>query len=453
MSRLFGTDGIRGVANQEPLTPETAHRLGRQLVATLLERTGASRVRLVVGRDTRLSGPLLEAALTAGALSAGAECYVAGVLPTPAIAFLTRHAEALGGVVVSASHNPFEDNGIKIFSPDGTKLPDAWEEEIERRLAAPDAAPRPSGATVGRLVVYDQAEADYLAFCRRGIDVRLDGLAVVLDCAHGATYRLAPRLFKSLGARVRVMGARPDGTNINRRSGALYPDALQARVRKSEAQIGLAFDGDGDRLISVDEAGEIRDGDYALAICARHLAARDQLRGGFVVTTVMANLGLDRSLAEAGIRTLKTQVGDRYVLEEMRRVGASLGGEQSGHLIFLDRSSTGDGLISALQLLGVMQHTRQSLGELSRCLTKFPQVLVNVGVREKPPLESVPGLDARIRQIETSLDGRGRVLVRYSGTEPLARIMIEGEDHEQIETLARELAGILERAVGSGRVR
>ncbi|MBI2154475.1 MAG: phosphoglucosamine mutase [Candidatus Rokubacteria bacterium] len=453
MTRLFGTDGIRGVANQEPLTPEMAYRLGREIVATLLEHEGQSRIRLVIGRDTRLSGPLLEAALVAGALSAGAECYTVGVLPTPAVAFLTRHLEAHGGIVLSASHNPFEDNGIKVFSPDGTKLPDAWEDEIEARLAAPDRAPRPHGGAVGRLVVYDRAEADYLAFCRRGADLRLDDVAVALDCAHGATYRLAPRLFRGLGARVVALGVRPDGTNINRRSGALYPEALQKKVKSSGAQIGLGFDGDGDRLITVDEAGEIRDGDYVLAICARHLAARGQLKGGLVVTTVMANLGLDRSLAEAGIRALKTQVGDRYVLEEMRRVGANLGGEQSGHLIFLDRSTTGDGLISALQLLAVMKETGRSLGELSRCLTKFPQVLLNVEVREKPPLDGVPGLAGRLKEIEASLDGRGRILVRYSGTEPLARVMLEGEDRGQIETLAREVAGIIKRAIGSGRPR
>jgi len=453
MKRLFGTDGIRGVANQEPLTPEMTYRLGRNIVATLLERQGVSRARLVIGRDTRLSGPMLESALVAGALSAGAECYTVGVLPTPAVAFLSRHLEAHGGVVLSASHNPFEDNGIKLFSPDGTKFPDAWEDEIEARLETPDAAPRPTGVEVGRLVVYDRAETDYLAFCRRGMDLRLDGLAVALDCAHGATYRLGPRLFRSLGARVIALGIRPDGTNINRRSGALYPEALQKKVRLSGARIGLAFDGDGDRLISIDETGEIRDGDYILAICARHLASRGQLKGSLVVTTVMANLGLDQALAEAGIRTLKTQVGDRYVLEEMRKVGANVGGEQSGHLIFLDRATTGDGLISALQLLGVMQETGHSLGELSRCLTKFPQVLLNVKVRERPPLDAIPGLVARIKQVEASLDGRGRVLVRYSGTEPLARVMIEGEDRERIDAMAGSLAAIIERAIGRGKVR
>jgi phosphoglucosamine mutase len=451
MGRFFGTDGMRGVANQEPLTPETVSRFGREIVATLRERGGGSPVRLVIGRDTRRSGPMLEAALVAGALSAGAECYTLGIVPTPAVAFLTRHLEAHGGIVLSASHNPFEDNGIKVFSPDGTKLPDAWEEEIEARLGRQDAAPRPAGDGVGRLVVYDRAEADYLAFCRRGGNLRLDGLTVALDCAHGATFRVAPRLFRSLGARVRSIGVAPDGTNINRRAGALHPEALRRRVRALGAQIGLAFDGDGDRLISVDEGGEIRDGDYLLAICARHLAARGQLKGGLVVTTVMANLGLDRSLAEVGVRLVKTQVGDRYVLEEMRRAGANLGGEQSGHLIFLDRATTGDGLVSALELLALMRETGKSLAELARCLTKFPQVLVNVPVRDKPALETIPGLAERIREIEAGLDGRGRILVRYSGTEPLARVMIEGEDRAEIEGLARSVARLIERAIGGRR--
>ena len=338
MTRLFGTDGIRGLANDEPLTTELAFRLGRQLVATLLEHHGLSKVRLVVGRDTRLSGPMLEGALVAGALSAGADVYAVGVLPTPGIATLGRRLEAQGGVVLSASHNPFEDNGIKIFSAEGTKLPDTWEDEIEARLRRPDVAPRPTGAQVGRLHTYDRAEAEYEACARATFAGDLAGLRIVLDCAHGATYRVAPRVFRSLGARVAVLGARPDGTNINRGVGALHPGALQRKVRAAGADLGLAFDGDGDRLISVDETGEIRDGDYALAICGRHLVTRGRLGQKAVVTTVMANLGLDKALHEAGLTMVKTQVGDRYVLEEMLRIGATLGGEQSGHLLFLDHA-------------------------------------------------------------------------------------------------------------------
>lgn len=451
MSRLFGTDGIRGIANQDPLTPDLACRLGRQLVATLVNQRGLSRVRLVIGRDTRLSGPMLEAALTAGALSAGAECFTVGVLPTPAIAILTRELQAHGGVVLSASHNPFEDNGIKLFSAEGSKFPDSWEAEIEARLAAQEGGPLPSGALIGRLVPYDRAEADYIRFLRSSVPVDLEGFTLVLDCAHGATYRVAPRLFRAFGARVLTLGARPDGTNINRRCGALFPEGLRKKVKASGAHVGFAFDGDGDRLITVDETGEVRDGDYLLAICARHLRGRGQLKGNQVVTTVMANLGLDRSLAEVGISVVKTQVGDRYVAEEMEHQGANLGGEQSGHLIFLDRAPTGDGLLSALQLLAVMREQGQGLSALARCLTKVPQVLVNVPVREKPPIELIPGLEARIQEMESALNGAGRILVRYSGTEPLARVMIEGDDEARIWSMAQELATLIASAIGARR--
>ncbi len=448
MSRLFGTDGIRGIANEAPLTTELAQRLGRQLVATLLEHHGADKVRLVVGRDTRLSGPMIEGALVSGALSAGADVYAVGVLPTPGIAYLTRRLEAHGGVVLSASHNSFEDNGIKIFSAEGAKLPDAWEDEVERGLTGLDRAPKPTGAQIGRLVSYDAAEAEYVNHARHGFALDLGGLTVALDCAHGATYRVAPRVFKSLGARVIVLGARPDGRNINRGAGALHPEALQKKVLGSGAHVGLAFDGDGDRLIAVDELGCIRDGDYALAILAGRLAAQGRLKAGVVVTTVMANLGLDRTLRSVGVGMVKTQVGDRYVLEEMLRLGANLGGEQSGHLLFLDHSSTGDGIVSALSLLGVMRETGQTLSELASCMTKFPQVLVNVPVKEKRPFEAIPGLAARVACLEAEMDGSGRILLRYSGTESLARVMVEGEEQGCIESIAAELAGMIREAIG-----
>jgi phosphoglucosamine mutase len=448
VSRLFGTDGIRGVANEAPLTTPLVQRLGRDLVATLLEHHGVSKVVLVVGRDTRRSGPLLESALVSGALSAGADVYAVGVMPTPGIAYLTRRLLAHGGVVLSASHNPFEDNGIKIFSSEGTKLPDAWEGEIERRLTGPDDAPSPTGAHVGRLVSYDLAETEYIAHLRHGFVFDLHGLTLALDCANGATYRLAPRVFRALGARVFVLGARPDGRNINRRSGALHPEALQNKVVAAGAHVGLAFDGDGDRLIAVDERGLVRDGDYALAILGRHAASQRGLKAGVVVTTVMANLGLDRALRGAGVRVVKTQVGDRYVLEEMLRLGANLGGEQSGHLLFLDHSTTGDGIVSALHLLGVMRETGQPLSELASCMTKFPQVLLNVPVREKRPFDTMPDVNRRVADLEAELDGSGRVLLRYSGTEPLARIMVEGEHQERIEAIAAELAQMIRAAIG-----
>lgn len=447
MSRLFGTDGIRGVANVEPLTPELAFRVGRQLVSTLGEH-GDGRVRIVIGRDTRISGHLLESAIVAGVLSAGGECYAVGVLPTPGIAMLTRALDAQGGIVLSASHNPYDDNGIKLFSAHGTKFPDAWEEEIERHLAADDAAPRARGKHIGRLHVYDRAEKYYVDFLCRSFPLDLAGMTIAIDCAHGATHRVAPSVFRRLGARVIAVGAKPDGININAGCGALFPQTLQKKVRASGAAIGFAFDGDGDRLIAVDHLGEIRDGDYALAVAARHMAAGKRLKGNCVVTTVMANLGLDEALAAAGIEIVKTQVGDRYVHEEMQRRGANLGGEQSGHLLFLDYAPAGDGILSALALLSVVRESGESLASLSSCMRKFPQVLINVPVRTKPPFDTVKGLTEKVSAFENEMNGSGRVLIRYSGTETLARVMIEGADGERIQLMADELAGMIRSQIG-----
>lgn len=448
MTGLFGTDGIRGVANEAPLTADLAYRVGRQLVATLQAERGVARARLVIGRDTRRSGPLLESALVAGILSAGGDCYAVGVLPTPGIALMTRALDADGGIVLSASHNPFQDNGIKLFSAGGTKFPDAWEDEIEARLEGTDTAPRATGAGIGRLVSYDRAEACYVESLCRCVPLDLAGMTVALDCAHGATYRVAPRLFRRLGARVVTVACRPDGTNINAGCGALHPETLARRLKATGATVGFAFDGDGDRLISVDHTGEIRDGDYALAIAGRHLAARGRLKANVVVTTVMANLGLDAALRDTGIDVVKTQVGDRYVSEEMQRLGANLGGEQSGHLLFLDHAPTGDGILSALVLLSVMRETGEDLASLATCLRKFPQVLVNVPVRDKPPFDSLPDVGARVRAFEREMNGAGRILVRYSGTESLARIMIEGADGERIRAMADELAGLVRVRIG-----
>jgi phosphoglucosamine mutase len=448
VSRLFGTDGIRGVANEAPLMPDLAYRVGRELVATLAEQHDSGRVRVVIGRDTRRSGPLLEAAMVAGLLSAGADCFAIGVLPTPGIALLTRGLDAHGGIVLSASHNPFEDNGIKLFSSEGTKFPDAWEAQIESRLASADTAPRARGAAVGRLTVYARAEKYYVDMLTRSFPLDLAGMTIALDCAHGATYRVGPSVFRRLGARVITMCAHPDGTNINAGCGALHPEGLRRRISAVKADIGFAFDGDGDRLISVDHLGEVRDGDYTLAIAGRHLAARGRLKANTVVTTVMANLGLDESLAAVGIRVVKTQVGDRYVHEEMLRLGANLGGEQSGHLLFPDHAPTGDGILSALALLAVMRETGEPLASLATCMRKFPQVLVNVPVARKPPIDSLGAVTERIRAFESELDGGGRILVRYSGTEPLARVMIEGADDGRIRVMADELASALRTELG-----
>jgi phosphoglucosamine mutase len=449
VSRLFGTDGIRGVANEPPLTPDLAYRVGRELVGTLRAKHGGTeRMKLVLGRDTRRSGPLLEAAMVAGLLSAGADCYTVGVLPTPGIALLGRALDAHGGIVLSASHNPFQDNGIKLFSAHGTKFPDAWEEQIEARLAGADTVPRARGAAIGRLVHYDRAEQYYVDFLCRCFPLDLAGLTVAIDCAHGATFRVGPSVFRRLGARVVAISAQPDGTNINAECGALHPERLQQKLRAIHADVGFAFDGDGDRLISVDHLGEIRDGDYALAIAGRHMAGRRRLNGNVVVTTVMANLGLDEALGAAGIRVVKTQVGDRYVHEEMQKSGANLGGEQSGHLLFPDHMPTGDGILSALALLSVVRETGEPLASLATCMRKFPQVLVNVRVRSKPPIDSIAGLGERVSVFEKEMDGAGRVLIRYSGTEALARVMIEGADAGRIQAMADELADVIRTQIG-----
>jgi phosphoglucosamine mutase len=447
-TRLFGTDGIRGVANEEPLTPDLAYRVGRELVATLAAQHGSERVRVVIGRDTRRSGPLLEAAMVAGLLSAGADCYSVGVLPTPGIALLTRALDAHGGIVLSASHNPFEDNGIKLFSSSATKFPDAWENQIEARVKGPDEAPRARGAAIGHMVAYDRAEKYYVDFLCRAFPLDLAGMTVAIDCAHGATSRVAPSVFRRLGARVVAICNQPDGTNINAGCGALHPEGLTRKVQVARADVGFAFDGDGDRLISIDHLGEMRDGDYALAIAGRHMAGQGRLRGNLVVTTVMANLGLDESLAAAGVRLSKTQVGDRYVHEEMQKTGANLGGEQSGHLLFADVAPTGDGILSALALLSVMRETGEPLASLATCMRKFPQVLVNVVVRSKPPMSTLAEVTERAAAFEKEMNGTGRVLLRYSGTEPLARVMIEGADAERIRSMAEELAAMIKIHIG-----
>jgi phosphoglucosamine mutase len=398
-----------------------------------------------------VSGPLLEGALVAGILSAGVDALLAGVLPTPAAALLIPATGAAGGAVLSASHNPFADNGVKLFSSEGDKLPDAWEDEIEARLAAGAGGPRPTGARIGRVRPVPGAERRYLAGVRSsvpdGFDLR--GLTVVLDCAHGATYRVAPRLFRALGAEVVALGIRPSGTNINRGVGALHPEALQARVRATPGALGLAFDGDGDRLIAVDESGTVRDGDHVLATCAGALAARGALKGGVVVSTVMANLGLERALSAIGIGMARTGVGDRYVLEEMRRRGANLGGEQSGHVIFLDHARTGDGLLTALQLLRAVREAGRPFAELASRVEKCPQVLLNVRVRARPPLADLRKVAEALARWEEKLDGRARFVLRYSGTEPLARVMVEGDDDRAIDAAAREIATAIHDEIGA----
>lgn len=448
--RWFGTDGMRGRANVEPITASTALRLGVAAVRQFRER--GDRPSLVIGKDTRLSGDLLEAALAAGACSAGADVYLAGVLPTPAIAWLTRRYAATAGVVISASHNPYSDNGIKLFGRDGFKLPDAIEEAIETQLATPLAAEMlVQDAAIGRMIhASDAAELYAASLCDLLPAGRpLAGLDVVIDAAHGAGYRIAPQVFSSLGARVTVMGAAPDGVNINAGVGAVHPEALQKAVCSVGAHLGLALDGDGDRAILVDEHGEVVDGDEILALMALDMQKHGTLRGGAVVATVMSNLGLELALREHGVRLLRTAVGDRYVVEEMRRGGFNLGGEQSGHLLFLDSSTTGDGIVAGLRVAHLLVRRQRPLSELKRVMTRMPQVLRNVRVRERREIATVPEIQGVLDAATRALDERGRVLVRYSGTEPLLRVMVEGEDGERVAVLADEIAGVITRALGS----
>ncbi len=447
--KLFGTDGIRGEANQYPMTPEVALRVG--LAVGYIFRDQGRHRRIIIGKDTRLSGYMLEMALASGVLSMGAEAWLVGPLPTPAIAFLTRDLRAEAGVMISASHNPFYDNGIKIFGSDGFKLSDDLETRIETLLEDPSLDEvRARGEAIGRAHRIEDARGRYMVYLKRAFPENLDleGLKVVVDCAHGATYRVAPELLEELGATVIRIGCEPNGLNINRGCGALYPQALQQKVLEEGADLGLAFDGDGDRLVLVDEKGRVLDGDYVLACLATHLKKEGELWGDTVVATVMSNLGLERFLASEGIRLVRTPVGDRYVVEEMRQGGYRLGGEQSGHIVFLDQATTGDGVLTALKVLAVLRKEERPASEVLALFEKVPQVLKNVAVKEKRPLSEIEGLSDRLRKAEEKLGERGRILVRASGTEPKYRVMVEGEDRELIETLAEEIAQYIQRLLG-----
>lgn len=446
--KLFGTDGVRGEANVPPMTPEIVLRLG-MAVAAHFGKSG----RIVVGKDTRLSGYMFETALAAGLCAVGADVMLVGPLPTPGIAYITNSMRADGGVVVSASHNPFFDNGIKLFARDGFKLPDEVEAHIESLMDG-DAldAVRARGEEVGRAVRIDDAAGRYITHLKHSFPVglSLDGLKVVVDCAHGAAYSIAPTVLAELGAEVIAMGNTPDGRNINDGVGATAPQAMCAKVREVGADIGIALDGDADRSVFSDAEGNVVDGDAILALCARELKLRGQLQGGGAVATVMSNMGLERSLEEVGLSLIRTPVGDRYVVEAMRAGGYNLGGEQSGHVVFLDHATTGDGLVAALQVLKVMRRTGSPLAQLAGVMTRFPQVLESIRVKRKDPIESVPALDKVIRQVEHDLGGDGRVLVRYSGTEPKMRVMLEGTDEARLRELAGRIREVVEAELGAG---
>lgn len=449
MRKLFGTDGIRGVANIEPMTGEMAMKLGRAAAYIFKNKTG--RHRIVIGKDTRLSGYMLESALTSGICSMGVDVLLIGPLPTPGIAFITRALRADAGVVISASHNPYEDNGIKFFSEDGFKLPDDLELEIEKLIFSGKIdSIRPTAKDMGKAYRINDAEGRYIEFAKNSIPKGMDfeGVKIVLDCANGAAYKVAPMMLRELGAEVAAIGVEPSGMNINDGCGSLYPKKLQELVLEKKADIGIAYDGDADRAIFSDELGREVNGDQIMAMCAIEMKKQGRLKNNILVTTVMSNMGLDIAMKEAGINVIKTKVGDRYVLEEMVKKDCNLGGEQSGHIIHLDYNTTGDGVITTLQILALMNNTKKRLSELSSCMTIFPQVLLNVRVKEKKEFSSIPEVSKAIKSCEDQLKDRGRILVRYSGTEPLARVMIEGENEGKIKTMAEEIAGTIKEAIG-----
>jgi phosphoglucosamine mutase len=449
---LFGTDGIRGVANVHPMTPELALALGRA-VTFVAGRGRRHAPRVLVGKDTRLSGYMLETAIAAGVTSMGGRVLLCGPVPTPAVAHLTVSMRADAGIVISASHNPYDDNGIKIFGGDGFKLPDAAETEIEELIREPERlGERSTGPAIGRAVKLEDARGRYVAFVKATFprDLTLDGVRVVVDAAHGAAYVVAPLVFSELGARVHAIGVRPNGTNINRDVGALHPDQARAEVVRRGAHVGIALDGDADRLIVIDEKGQIVDGDAVMAMCATRMKRDGELRRDTVVATVMSNLGLERALDAQGISLVRTPVGDRYVVEAMRKGGYNLGGEQSGHLVFLDHASTGDGLIGALQVLALTIRTGKPVSELAReAMERVPQVLENVTLPARRPLEDMAALQRLVEQVKASLGKEGRVLVRWSGTEPKLRVMVEGPDEERIGAIARDLVEAARKDVGA----
>jgi phosphoglucosamine mutase len=445
--RLFGTDGIRGAANQYPMIPELCLRLGRAITYVAGEQNagrGRRRPRILIGKDTRLSGYMLETALASGICAMGGTVMLCGPIPTPAVAQLTVSMRCDAGVVISASHNPYDDNGIKIFGKDGYKLDDALEEELEQLLAG-EALDRIRilGATIGNAIRMEDAGGRYVVFCKSTFPDRytLDGVRIVVDAAHGAAYRAAPEVFEELGATVYCLGVKPDGRNINK-TGALHPELVASEVVKRRAQLGIALDGDADRVIVVDERGRTIDGDAIMALCAKRMLEAGTLAKKTLVTTVMSNLGLERAIESAGGKLVRTQVGDRYVVERMKAGGYRFGGEQSGHLIFLDHATTGDGIVAALQLLAILVEEQKPLSELAeKVMTRVPQVLVNETFPSRLPLEDMPRTEKLTKQIEKKLGSRGRILVRWSGTEPKLRVMVEGDNEREIKKMAGDVLG------------
>ncbi len=469
--KLFGTDGVRGVANAWPMTGEMAMAIGRTIAHVLqtkpelhgktslpvgirgLESKGKNRrAKIVIGKDTRLSGYMLEQAFASGVLSMGADVILIGPLSTPGVAYITHSIRADAGIMISASHNAYEDNGIKIFSSDGFKLPDSLEEEIEKIVKnnTLSEATRPTGDLVGKAFRLDDVHYRYVVFLKSRFadDLDLIGVKIAIDCANGAAYKTAPLVFEELGAEVIKIGVSPNGLNINKDCGALHPKLISESVKKNHAHIGIALDGDGDRCILTDENGEVVDGDQIIGLCAIEMKRAGKLDHNTIVTTPMSNIGLDQSLAEHGISMVRAKVGDRHVVEMMRKNGYKLGGEQSGHIIFLDSATTGDGILAALKVLEVMKRTGKPLSELKRQIKLYPQVLENVRVREQKPVDTLPAVKKMIEDAEKKLGTKGRVFVRYSGTEPLIRVMVEGEDESMIRTIATEIAALFKKEIG-----
>jgi phosphoglucosamine mutase len=446
MGKYFGTDGVRGVANSE-LTPELAFKLGRFGGYVLTKN--AKRPKVLIGRDTRISGHMLEGALVAGLLSIGAEVMRLGVISTPGVAFLTKVMGAQAGVMISASHNPVADNGIKFFGPDGFKLSDDEELEIEKLLdMKEDNLPRPVGKELGQVTDYFEGVQKYIQYLKQTVDEDFEGIHIALDCAHGATSSLATHLFADLEADLSTMGASPNGLNINDGVGSTHPEALAQFVKEKGADVGLAFDGDGDRLIAVDENGHIIDGDQIMYICAKHMQQEGRLKQSTVVSTVMSNLGFHKGLEALGINSVQTAVGDRYVVEEMKKNNYNLGGEQSGHIIFLDYNTTGDGLLTGLQLVNIMKKTKKSLSELASEMKKYPQKLVNVRVTDKHKVLENEKVKKAIREAEEEMKGNGRILVRPSGTEPLVRVMAEAPTEEECNRYVEKIANTVKEEMG-----
>jgi phosphoglucosamine mutase len=441
MGKYFGTDGVRGVANSE-LTPELAFKLGR--FGGFVLTKDKDRPKVLIGRDTRVSGHMLEGALVAGLLSIGAEVMRLGVISTPGVSYLTKALGAEAGVMISASHNPVADNGIKFFGPDGFKLSDEQEFEIEELIdMSDDQLPRPVGADLGQVMDYFEGGQKYLQYLKNTVDEDFSGIHIALDCAHGATSSLATHLFADLDADISVMGASPNGININAGVGSTHPEALAAMVKDKSADVGLSFDGDGDRLIAIDEKGNIVDGDQIMFICGKYMKEQGRLKHSTIVSTVMSNLGFYKGLEGYGIQSVPTAVGDRYVVEEMKKNGFNLGGEQSGHIIFLDYNTTGDGLLTGLQLVNIMKATQKKLSELAADMKKFPQKLVNVRVTDKHHVTDNEKVKAIIEQVEAEMNGNGRILVRPSGTEPLVRVMAEAPTEELCETYVERIVSVV----------